>query len=219
MRNPIRVGLVVNHPIFRVGLARAIGASENLSVVAQGQTAADAFRIAENTRLDILLLEIEVPGIGVGAVRSIAQAKCKAKVMVLTASDDEALVIDALQAGARGYLLKDVTGTDLIRAIECVHRGEPHITPSLAARALARLAIRRAELVGLTAREQQVLAYLSQGLTNREIGLKLGINTKTVKHHNVLLFAKLGVRNRVEAAAMLGKGSSSMVSDEIRLPH
>jgi two-component system, NarL family, nitrate/nitrite response regulator NarL len=224
MRNPIRIGLVTGHPMFCEGLTHAIGASANLSVVAQGENAADAFRIAEDASLDILLLEIEIPGVGVDALGSIFRAKCKARVIVLTALDDEALLIDALRAGARGYLLKDITGADLIYAIECVHRGQPQITPALAARALSSLATRHATLPDrklgqLTARELQVLTYLSQGLTNREIGLKLGINVKTVKHHTVLLFAKLGVRNRVEAASTLRNGASSMVPMEVGLPH
>jgi two-component system nitrate/nitrite response regulator NarL len=211
VRTPIRIGLVAIHPLFRVGVTRAIGASENLTIAAQGETAEDAFRIAQKVNLDILLLEIEVPGMGVDEIRFIAREKCNAKVIVLTASSDEAQLIHALRAGAMGYLLKDVTGADLIRAIECVHRGEPHITPALAMRALGHLTTQRDELVQLSTREQEVLTYLSQGLTNREIGSKLGLHIKTVKYHTVLLFAKLGVRNRVEAAAKLRKGASNMV--------
>jgi DNA-binding NarL/FixJ family response regulator len=198
--------------LFRVGLTEAIGASENLTVVAQGETAEDAFRMAQKVSLDILLLEIDMPGMGVDEIRLIAREKCNTKVIVLTASSDEALLIDALRAGAMGYLLKDVTRADLIRAIDCVHRGEPHVTPALAMCALSRLVAQRDdELVQLSTREQEVLSYLSQGLTNREIGSKLGLHIKTIKYHTVLLFAKLGVRNRVEAAAKLRKGASNMV--------
>ena len=211
MCNPIRIGLVAIHPLFRVGLVKAIGTSQKLTVVAEGETTEDAFRIAEKMTLDILLLEIEMRGMGVDAIRLIAGAKCNAKVLVLTALCDERLLIETLRAGAKGYLLKDLTGAELIRAIESVHGGELEITPTLAARALSRLATQAAEPVELTAREREVLTFLSQGLTNREIGLKLGLHLKTIKYHTGLLFAKLGVRNRVEAAAKLMKGASNMV--------
>jgi DNA-binding NarL/FixJ family response regulator len=169
MSYPIRIGLVAIHPLFRVGLANAIGASQNLTVVTEGETAEDAFRIAKRMTLDILLLEIEMPGMGVDAIRLIARAKCNAKVIVLTALCDEVLLIGALRAGAKGYLLKDVTGAELRRAIESVHGGEPQITPALATRALSLLAARDAGPVELSGREWEVLTYLSEGLTNSEI--------------------------------------------------
>jgi DNA-binding NarL/FixJ family response regulator len=224
MRSPIRIGFVTDHPIFYEGATKAIEASANLTVVAKGRTAADAILIARDATLNILLLEIEIPGMGIDAVRTICRAKPNARVIVLTALGDEGLVVDALQAGAQGYLLKDVTGADLRHAIESVHRGEPHVTPVLACRALSRLArpatlFTSSKLVGLTAREQQVLRYMAQGLSNREIGLKLGIAVKTVKHHTVLLFAKLGVRNRVEATAVLHNATASVVHVEGRLTH
>lgn len=224
MRNPIRVGLITDHPIFCAGFTKAIGACANLAVVAEGRTAADALRIAKDAMLDILFLEIEIPGIGIDGVRAICQAKCNTKVIVLTALDDEVLAVDVLGAGAQGYLLKELTGADLIRAIESAHRGELQITPALASRALSHLVKRRAtlfsrDLVALTDRERELLSCLSQGLTNREIGLKLGINVKTVKYHAGRLFAKMGVRNRVEATTVLCNASSSMVPGGARLAH
>jgi DNA-binding NarL/FixJ family response regulator len=99
--------------MFDEGVTRALEASTNLTVVARGRTAADAFHIAKDATLDILLLEIEVPGVGIDGVRQMCHAKCHAKVIVLTALDDEGLVVGALRAGAQGYLLKDVTGVRL----------------------------------------------------------------------------------------------------------
>src|SRR5262245_48037957 len=189
MRNSIRIGLVTDHPIFRTGLTEAVGVKGNLAVVAHGRSARDALDMATDAALDILLLEIEIPGVGVGAVGSICQRARTAKVVVLTAVDDEAMMIDALRRGARGYILKVVSGSDLIGAIEAVHRGEHYITPALASRVLPRL-LARAEtqvasrhLHGLTSRERQVLSYLSSGLTSREIAVKLGLSVKTVKQH------------------------------------
>ena len=209
MRNSVRVGLITGHPIFRTGVTEAIGAAANLAVVAHGESAQDALQIASDATLDILLLEIESPGVGIDAVGSICQSACTAKVVVLTAFDDEVMIIDALRHGARGYILKVITGADLIAAIEAIHRGEYYITPALASRMVPRL-LARAEtqaasrhLHNLTSRERQVLSHLSSGLTNREIALKLGLSVKTVKQHKTLLFAKIGVRNRVEATAIL----------------
>ena len=203
----IRIGLVADHPLFREGLAEALGASANLTIVAQGRTADDALRMATDATLDILLLEIEIPGNGIDAVRAIRGAKCKVSVVIVTALDNEELVIEALRAGAQGYILKNVTGADLICAIEFIHRGEPHVTPALASRLLSRLVTRRdtlfRDLIGLTSRERQVLSHVSRGLTNREIALQLGISIKTVKQHTMVLFSKMGVRNRVEATVML----------------
>ena len=208
MRRSVRVGLITEHPIFRTGVTAAIEATGNLAVVAHGQSVQDAFRMASDATLDILLLEIEIPGVGIDAVGSICQGARAAKVVVLTAVDDEAVIIDALRVGARGYILKVITGAELISAIQAVHRGEYYITPALASRMVPRL-LARAEtpaasrpLHSLTSRERQVLSHLSSGLTNREIALKLGLSVKTVKQHKTLLFAKIGVRNRVEATAI-----------------
>lgn len=214
MRNSIRVGLITDHPIFRTGLTEGLRAAGHLAVVAHGRSARDALQMAADATLDILLLEIEIPGVGIDAVGLICQTKRNAKLVVLTAVDDDSLMIDALRLGARGYILKVITGADLIGAIEAVHRGEHYITPVLASRVLPRL-LARAEshvanrhLNGLTLRERQVLGYLSGGLTNQEIAHKLGLSVKTVKQHKTLLFAKIGVRNRVEATAVLHDAQS-----------
>jgi two-component system, NarL family, nitrate/nitrite response regulator NarL len=221
----IRVGIVADHPLFREGLTRALGATAHLAVVAEGGTADDALAMASDAAPDILLLEIEIPGNGIVAARAISQTKCRTKVVILTASDEEELVIDALRAGAQGYILKDVTGADLIGAIESVHRGAPYITPTLASRLISHLATRHGTLLanrdfaGLSPRERQVLSHLSEGLTSREMASRLGVSVKTIKQHKTLLFSKMGVRNRVEAAARLrhsdaahGVGTSALRS-------
>jgi two-component system nitrate/nitrite response regulator NarL len=224
MRNSIRIGLVTDQPIFRTGLTEALRVFADLAVVAHGETAEDAFRMATDATLDILLLEIEIAGVGIDVVGAICRAECGAKVVVLTAVDNEIVMIDALRLGARGYILKEVTGADLRRAIESVHRGEYYVTPALVSRVLPRL-LRQNEaqfsrdIKGLTPRERQVLSCLCQGLTNREIALTLGLSVKTVKQHTTLLFAKMGVRNRVEATAVLDSADFPAVHAEGRLAH
>jgi DNA-binding NarL/FixJ family response regulator len=173
--------------------------------------------MAADASLDILFIEIEIPGVGVGTVGTICRARCKAKVVVLTAVDDVSTVIDTLRLGARGYICKDVTGAELIRVVEAVHRGEVCISPALALRVALRLLTGGEaprvcrDLNDLTVRERQVLDYLSCGLTNREIAAKLGVSVKTVKQHVTLLFAKIGVRNRVEATAVLDAGAGGLL--------
>jgi DNA-binding NarL/FixJ family response regulator len=224
MFSSIRIGLVSDQPIFRTGLTEALKVSENFAVVAHGQTAEDAFRMASDATLDILLLEIEIPGLGTGAVRALCGAKPGTKVVVLTAIEDEVAIIDALRLGARGYILKEITGADLRHAIEAVHRGQYYITPALLSRVLPQLLTRNEaqivsrDLNGLTSRERQVLSGLCDGLTNQEIAGTLGLSVKTVKQHTTLLFAKLGVRNRVEATAVLHDADAETAAAG-RLPH
>jgi DNA-binding NarL/FixJ family response regulator len=217
MFSSIRIGLVSDQPIFRTGLSEALRVSENFAVVAHGQTAEDAYRMAADASLDILLLEIEIPGIGTGAVRAICGAKPGTKVVVLTAVDSEGAIIDALRLGARGYILKEITGADLRQALKAVHGGQYYVTPTLLSRVLPHLLTRNEapivtrDLNGLTARERQVLGGLCRGLTNQEIAAALGLSVKTVKQHTTLLFAKLGVRNRVEASAVLHSADSETI--------
>jgi two-component system, NarL family, nitrate/nitrite response regulator NarL len=208
----IRIGLVDDHPIFRAGVIHALSASANLTVVAEGRNAEDALRMAADGMLDVLLLGHEACSNGVATTRAICRTGCRPKVLLLTSSDDEDLVVEALRAGAQGYLHKDVSGFDLIRAIETIHRGEAHVAPTLASRLLLRLIAGPrtrgtggdgADLVRLTARERQVLELLAEGFTNREIAAKLGVSIKTVKQFTMLIFSKLGVRNRVEATIAL----------------
>ena len=213
MGNCIRIGLVDDHSLFRAGVVHALRDSAKLTIVAEGETTADALGMAADPTLDILLLEIGIGGNGIETARAIHRMS-KAKIVVLTASDNEELVVDALRAGAQGYILKDVSGADLMQAIESIHKGEPYIAPALASRLLSRLLTQTsggrlstnrqcANGIDLTSRERQVLGYLSQGLTNREIASELGISIKTIKQHTMLLFSKLGVRNRVEAMVAL----------------
>lgn len=221
MDNCIRIGLVDDQAIFREGVAHALLASTNLTIVAEGETADDAIRMTGETALDVLLLEIGLSGNGIETVRAIRHMKSKVKIVVLTAADDEELVIGALRAGAHGYILKDIRGVDLMHAIESIHRGASYVTPALASRLLSRLVTqtRSGRLstnkecidgIDLTSRERQVLGYLSEGLTNREVAAKLGLSVKTIKQHATLLFLKMGVRNRVEATVAIRKSQLSL---------
>ena len=171
-------------------------------MVAEGGTADDAQRAVQKGKPDVLLLDITVPGDGIGAAQAALRTHSYLKVVILTASDDEEDVTDALRMGVHGYILKDVSGPELVSAIEAIHRGEPYVTPALASRLLMRskgrpLAPQRH--LGLTPRDKQILGNLAKGLTNQEIARNLGMNVRTVKHSLTQVFRKMRVRNRVEA--------------------
>jgi DNA-binding NarL/FixJ family response regulator len=199
----IKLAVVDAHPLYRQGLANAVAGSR-LVVVAEGGTAADAHRAVQKGKPDILLLDIAVPGDGLGAAADILRLRPGLKVVVLTASDDEEDVADALRLGVRGYILKAVSGPELVSAMEAVHRGEPYITQTLASRLLMQnkgrpLAVQGNGPIDLTPRDKQILGYLAQGLTNREIARNLGMNVRTVKYYLTQVFRKMRVRNRLEA--------------------
>jgi two-component system nitrate/nitrite response regulator NarL len=210
----IRIGVVDDDPIFRAGVIHTLRASPNLALVAEGATAVHARKMAAADTLDVLLLATEIRGNTLGVAREISHVNSKVKIVVLTASDNAELVPDAIRAGARGYILKDVSKIDLIHAIESIYRGERYITPSLASRLLWHLIAQRPgllanekcnDLTRLTSRERQVLGLLSEGLNNQEIALKLRISVLTIKKFTNLIYSKMGVRNRMEAVAALRK--------------
>jgi len=199
----IKVAVVDAQPLYREGLAHALAGS-GLVLVAEGATADDTREAVEKSKPDILLLDIRVPGDALGAAENILRQRPSLKVVILTACDDEVEVTDALRLGVHGYILKDVSGPELISAIETIHRGEPYITPALASRLLMRGRGRPQTAAGngavdLTARDKELLGYLAKGLTNQEIARSLGMNVRTVKHYLTQVFRKMRVRNRVEA--------------------
>jgi DNA-binding NarL/FixJ family response regulator len=211
MNGSIRVAVVDRYPLFREGVAQTI-AQRGLVVVAEGETAADACRIAENTPLDIMLVDINIHGDGLEAARKILRRQSSVKVAVLTAYDDEEHLAEALRAGVRGYVLKGVSGAELILAIETIHRGDPYITQALASRILIQrrtvyFAQERARSGnhGLTLREVQVLRCLAKGLTNSEIALELGVTVRYTKYLLATMYRKMRVRNRVAAILEMQK--------------
>jgi DNA-binding NarL/FixJ family response regulator len=199
----IKVAVIDPHPLYRQGLANALTGS-GLVLVAEGGTADDARRAVQNGKPDILLLDIAVPGDASDAAQDALRLRTNLKVVILTASDNEDDVADALRSGVHGYILKNVSGPELVSAIEAIHRGEPYVTPALASRLLMRhkgrpLVAQRGEDMGLTQRDKRILGYLAKGMTNQEIAGNLGMNVRTVKHHLTQVFRKMQVRNRVEA--------------------
>jgi two-component system, NarL family, nitrate/nitrite response regulator NarL len=205
MTDRIRVAVIDDHPLFREGVAHTIRSSKMLEVVAEGACADDAIRIVKDELPDIVLLDVSMPGGGIEAARAISHSCPDVKTIMLTVSESEEHVSQALAAGAQGYVLKGTSGPELINTMRAVARGESYVSPSLAARLLT--VSRRAPQVStedgdradLTPREEGILDHVAQGMTNKEIARRLNISEKTVKHYMTNIMQKLHVRNRVEA--------------------
>lgn len=203
MVDPIRVLVADDHPLFREGVISSLASEQDLAVVGQASNGAEALRLAVDLLPDVTLLDLGMPGCGGLATLEKLSAACPAtKVVILTVYDDEDNLLAAFKFGARGYVLKGVPAHDLASIIRSVAANEVYVSPALAAGMLRELTGGRAQdpLSELSDREREVLALVAQGLTNREIGERIHLAEKTIKHHMTNILGKLRVRSRVEAA-------------------
>ncbi len=216
MSDKIQVAIVDDHPLVRDGIVYSLQSEPDFEVVAQGETADEAIRIAQERLPDIILLDISMPGGGLDAARQIAAVCPVVKIVMLTVSKDEADVLQALKAGARAYILKGVTAQELVQILRGVDTGEVYVTPTLATRLLMDLTgvgtkavapVAEAPLDQLSERERQILELVAEGLSNKEIGRRLSLTERTVKHYMGNVLTKLQVRNRVEAAMLAERAS------------
>jgi two-component system, NarL family, nitrate/nitrite response regulator NarL len=205
----IRVAIIDDHALFREGLATILAAEADFEVVGLGGSADEAIHLAHDLLPEIILLDIDMPGGGIAAAVTIAHDCPATKIVVLTSSEDDDDLISALKAGSRGYILKGVAARELLRILRTVQAGERYVPPALAASLIMEInepdqARKPPEnpLNELTERERQILEGLSDGSSNREIGQKLFLSEKTVKHYITNILQKLQVRNRVEAALL-----------------
>jgi len=210
----IHILIVDDHPLFRDGLAELLARYPTIEVVAKGANAEDAVHLASEYLPDILLLDIGIPGGGLNAVQAVSAGYPVVKIVVLTASETN--LLDALKAGASGYVLKGVSIQELLTIIQGVMAGESYVTPALAAGMLREMSrpgpapvLARNSLNTLSEREHQILEQVARGLSNREVGLALGLSDKTIKHYMTNILEKLHVRNRVEAALLVQKDSQT----------
>jgi two-component system, NarL family, response regulator DevR len=200
----IRVFLLDDHEIVRRGLAELIGMEDDLEVVGEAGTVAEALVRIPATRPDVAVLDVRLPdGSGVEVCREIRSSMGIPCLMLTSHADDEAL-FNAIVAGASGYVLKDIRGNDLINAVQQVAGGKSLLDPSMTARVLERLrnpepAERRTS--GLSEQEQRILELIGEGLTNRQIGERMHLAEKTVKNYVSSMLAKLGMERRTQAAA------------------
>jgi DNA-binding NarL/FixJ family response regulator len=206
MSDRIRIAVVDDDPLFRVGVALTLRSASDMEVVGEGATADDAIRICKSHAPNIILLNVCIPGGGIKAAQEIRRTCASVKTVMLTVSDNECHVTDALQCGVNGYVLKDISGAELLTIVRAVQNYELYITPSLVARQLAEtqqsvidIGSRLVGAATLTYREAEVLRLLLQGLMNKEIAHRLEITERTIKFHMSGLLQKLKARNRVEA--------------------
>lgn len=200
----LRVLLADDHAIMRDGLVSLINSQEDMRVVAEASDGAGAIEGVERTNPDVVIMDVSMPGMnGIEATRILKTEHPQVKVLVLTAYDNQGYLRQLLEAGATGYVSKNLAARELIHAIRIVARGETYIDPAIASSApnaanteRLRGDVRRSELTG---REREVLLLIAKGYTNKEVGAQLGISVKTVETHKGNIMSKLELKNRADA--------------------
>lgn len=208
---PIRILIADDHPVFRFGLRALLNAMPDTEVVGDATTGEAAIALAAETRPDVVLMDITMPGIGgIEAVRRIHATQPEVRVLMVTMLEDDS-VFAALRAGARGYVVKGTEPAEVLRAIRAVADGEAIFSPSIAERMLHFFAVQPAvphetvqvsldpALAALTEREREVLELIASGLTNSAIAERLVISPKTVRNYITEIFSKLQVADRAQA--------------------
>ena len=205
MLNVIRVAIVDDHPLMREGLGQALEGIEGFAVVGFGDSAEQALRLVKDTRPDILILDLNIKGTGLQALRDLRLGTVSTRVLVLTMSEDERDLMEALRHGANGYAVKGIDASDLRSVLRRIHEGETYVAPSLGARILTSIS-QTAKIPTentfsrLSKRETEIHLLIRKGHCNKEIGRSLNLSEKTVKHYLTNIFRKLNVHNRTELA-------------------
>jgi NarL family two-component system response regulator LiaR len=200
----IRVLIADDHAVVRQGLRAFLQLQPDIEVVGEAGGGGEALTLAERLEPDVVLMDLVMPeGDGIAAIRALGTVPRPPRVLVLTSFTDDGQVFSAMQAGAAGYLLKDVEPDDLAAAIREVHRGRPALHPDIAARLMRRVSDPAGDqLTQFTIREREVLGLIAEGFANKDIARRLFISEKTVKTHVSNILAKLGVADRTQAAVL-----------------
>ncbi|MCX4673723.1 response regulator transcription factor [Streptomyces sp. NBC_01381] len=209
--HPIRVFLLDDHEVVRRGVHDLLDSEADIEVVGEAGTSEQAQVRGPALRPDVAILDIRLPdGDGITVRRELRSRMPEVACLMLTSFDDDDALLDAIMAGAAGYVLKQIKGTDLIDAVRTVASGQSLLDPATTSRLMSTLrgpdatagSSQDARLAGLSERERDILALIGEGLTNRQIGKRLFLSEKTVKNHISRLLAKLGVERRIQAAVI-----------------
>ncbi len=203
--NQLRVLIADDHPVFRHGIRALLDSTPGVEIVGEATTGDEAVEQAECCQPDVILMDLKMPGVnGIEATRRLVHSSPHIRVLVVTMFEDDASVFAAMRAGARGYVLKDSTKEEILRAIQAVGNGEAIFSPSVAARVLAFFTSPHPTVPPhvfpeLTYREHQILDLLAKGANNHEIARRLDLSAKTVSNYVSNIFTKLQVADRAEA--------------------
>ncbi|MEV6010775.1 response regulator transcription factor [Streptomyces sp. NPDC051976] len=213
-QSPIRVFLLDDHEVVRRGVHDLLDAEPDIDVVGEAGTADHALARGPALRPDVAVLDIRLPdGDGITVCRELRSNMPELACLMLTSFDDDDALLDAIMAGAAGYVLKQIKGSDLVSAVRTVASGQSMLDPATTARLMSSLRADGATaepeqqaLASLSPREREILGLIGEGLTNRQIGKRLYLSEKTVKNNVSRLLAKLGVERRVQAAVIATQG-------------
>jgi two-component system response regulator DevR len=202
----IRVFLVDDHELVRRGITALLNAEPDIEVVGEAGTAAQARSRIRATRPDVAVLDVRLPdGSGIDVCRAVRSEHPETKCLILTGYDDDEAIYAAVLAGASGYVIKDIRGSGLVTSVRTVAGGRSLLDPALTRKVVDRIAESHRgdpRLESLTSRERDILPLIAEGLTNREIGVRLALAEKTVKNYISGLLSKLGLERRTQAAVM-----------------
>jgi two-component system, NarL family, response regulator DevR len=208
-QRPIRVFLLDDHEVVRRGLRELLEDEADIEVVGEAESAASALRRIPALRVDVAVLDARLgDGSGIDVCREIRSRDESIRAIILTSYDDDDALFAAIMAGAAGYVLKQIHGTDLVDGIRRVAAGQSLLDPALVARVLQRVRDGSGppdELAALTEQERKILACIAEGMTNRQIGERLFLAEKTVKNYVSSLLAKLGLERRTQAAVLAAR--------------
>jgi two-component system, NarL family, response regulator LiaR len=203
MKEPIRVMLVDDHTMVRKGLMTFLKVFDYLELVGEADNGADAIKLCGKVLPDVILMDMVMPDMdGATATALIRQKYPQVQILVLTSFKEGDLIKKALEAGAIGYLLKDVLADDLARAIRAAHAGRATLSPEAAQSLVETTNLPPAPGLDLTEREREVLALMVEGLSNSQIAVKLSVSSSTIKSHVSNVLSKLGVTSRTEAVSL-----------------